>query len=116
MTEIDSRPASTILAGAYITPVINEQSCQMRWHCAEAGVTEHVFVIESNCGGMMLQATDNLVEMTFCGPTGGSAAGKYTARLLDSASPVALDMRPTWTDCPTIVNGQENFTTNVEIE
>jgi N-methylhydantoinase A len=88
----------------------------MRWRFAEAGVTEHVFVVKSNGGGMMLEAADNPAEKTVSGPTGGSAAGKYTARLLGPALPVTLGMRPTSTDCPTIVNGRENFTTNVEIK
>jgi N-methylhydantoinase A len=109
--------ASTTLADAYIKPVVSEQLREMRRRFAREGVTEHVVVIKSNGGEMTLEAAaDHPVEMTVSGPTGGVVAGKYIARLLGVASLVTFDMGGTSTDCSTVVNGQENFTTNFEIE
>jgi N-methylhydantoinase A len=109
--------ASTTLADAYIKPVVSEQLRHMRRRFAQEGVTEHVVVIKSNGGEMTLEAAaDHPVEMTVSGPTGGVVAGKYIARLLGIGSLVTFDMGGTSTDCSTVVNGQENFTTNFEIE
>jgi N-methylhydantoinase A len=89
----------------------------MRWRFAETGVPEHVVVIKSNGGEMMLEAAaNNPVDVTVSGLTGRAVAGKYTARLLSSPWLVTLDMRLKSTDCPTIVNGKYTFTTAFEIE
>ena len=61
-------------------------------------------------------AADRPIEITVSGPTGGVVAGKHIARLLGVGSLVTLDMGGTSTDCSTIVDGQENFTTDFEIE
>ena len=109
--------ASTTLADAYIKPIVGEQLRSMRRRMGEAGVTDKVVVIKSNGGEMTLEAAaDRPVEMTVSGPTGGVVAGKYVARLLGVASLVTFDMGGTSTDCSTVVNGTENFTTNFEIE
>ena len=54
--------------------------------------------------------------MTVSGPTGGVVAGKHIARLLGIDSLVTLDMGGTSTDVSTIVDGQESFTTDFEID
>jgi N-methylhydantoinase A len=109
--------ASTTLADAYIKPVVSEQLRHMRRRFAQEGLTEHVVVIKSNGGEMTLEAAaDHPVEMTVSGPTGGVVAGKHIAKLLGVSHLVTFDMGGTSTDCSTIVNGQENFTTNFEIE
>ncbi len=89
----------------------------MRQRLAGAGVTDRIVVIKSNGGEMTLEAAaDRPIEMTVSGPTGGVVAGKHLARLLGIGSLVTLDMGGTSTDCSTIVGGQENFTTNFEID
>jgi N-methylhydantoinase A len=109
--------ASTTLADAYIKPIVAEQLRSMRRRMADAGITEKIVVIKSNGGEMTLEAAaDRPVEMTVSGPTGGVVAGKYIARLLGVSSLVTFDMGGTSTDCSTVVNGNENFTTNFEIE
>jgi N-methylhydantoinase A len=109
--------ASTTLADAYIKPIVGEQLRAMRRRLGDAGITEHVVVIKSNGGEMTLEAAaDRPVEMTVSGPTGGVVAGKYIAKLLGVPSLVTFDMGGTSTDCSTVVNGQENFTTGFEIE
>lgn len=54
--------------------------------------------------------------MTVSGPTGGVVAGRTLSRLIDAPNLVTLDMGGTSTDCATIINGEERFTTDFEIE
>ena len=54
--------------------------------------------------------------MTVSGPTGGVIAGKHVAKLSGISHLVTLDMGGTSTDTSTIVGGQENFTTDYEVE
>jgi N-methylhydantoinase A len=109
--------ASTTLADAYLKPLVSAQLRHMRERFAEEGVTDRVVVIKSNGGEMTLEAAaERPVEILVSGPTGGVVAGKHLARLLGVPSLVTFDMGGTSTDCSTIVNGQENFTTNFEIE
>jgi N-methylhydantoinase A len=109
--------ASTTLADAYIKPIVAKQLQAMRAKLREAGITENMVVIKSNGGEMTLEAAaERPVEMTVSGPTGGVVAGRHVAKLLGVGSLVTLDMGGTSTDCSTIVNGAENFTTNFEIE
>ncbi len=102
----------------FIKPVVSEQLRQMRSRFAEQGITDHVVVIRSNGGEMTLEAAvDHPVQITVSGPTGGVVAAKRTRRVCSGiTSLVTLDMGGTSTDCSTVVNGQENFTTNFEIE
>ena len=109
--------ASTTVADAYIKPIVSDQLRQMRQRFTNEGVTDHVVVIKSNGGEMTLEAAaDRPIEMTVSGPTGGVVAGRHIARLLGVSSLVTLDMGGTSTDVSTIVDGQENFTTNFEID
>ena len=109
--------ASTTVADAYIKPIVSDQLRHMRQRFTNEGVTDHVVVIKSNGGEMTLEAAaDRPIEMTVSGPTGGVVAGRHIARLLGVGSLVTLDMGGTSTDVSTIVDGQENFTTNFEID
>ena len=109
--------ASTTLADAYIKPIVAAQLRAMRARLRGSGITENMVVIKSNGGEMTLEAAaERPVDLTVSGPTGGVVAGKYVAKLLGVGSLVTLDMGGTSTDCSTIVNGHENFTTNFEIE
>ncbi len=109
--------ASTTVADAYIKPIVSDQLRHMRQRFTDEGVTDHVVVIKSNGGEMTLEAAaDRPIEMTVSGPTGGVVAGRHIARLLGVGSLVTLDMGGTSTDVSTIVDGQENFTTNFEID
>jgi N-methylhydantoinase A len=54
--------------------------------------------------------------MAVSGPTGGVIGAKQLARLLGIDHLVTFDMGGTSTDCATIVNGTESFTSSFEIE
>ena len=109
--------ASTTIADAYVKPIVSNQVRNIRQRFAEKGITDHIVVIKSNGGEMTLEAAQNSpIQMTVSGPTGGVIAGKHIASLVGIDHLVTIDMGGTSTDTSTIVGGQENFTTDFEIE
>ncbi len=109
--------ASTTIADAYIKPTVSKQVRNIRQRFADNGITDHIVVIKSNGGEMSLEAAENSpIQMTVSGPTGGVIAGKHIAGLVGIDHLVTIDMGGTSTDTSTIVGGQENFTTDYEIE
>ena len=109
--------ASTTIADAYVKPVVNGQVANLRERFRESGVTDQAVVIKSNGGEMTLEAAQRTpIQMTVSGPTGGVIAGKHVAKLSGISHLVTLDMGGTSTDTSTIVGGQENFTTDYEVE
>ena len=61
-------------------------------------------------------AAEAPIQIAVSGPAGGVIAAKQIAQLLGIANLVTLDMGGTSTDVSTIVDGQEKFTTDFEIE
>ena len=109
--------ASTTIADAYVKPIVSNQVRNIRQRFSENGITDHIVVIKSNGGEMTLEAAENTpIQMTVSGPTGGVIAGKHIAGLVGIDHLVTIDMGGTSTDTSTIVGGQENFTTDFEIE
>ena len=109
--------ASTTIADAYLKPVMSRYLTRMRDRLVTTGLRGHVSVIKSNGGEMTLAAAAAApIHMTVSGPSGGVIGAKFLARQTGIDHCVTLDMGGTSTDCSTIVDGQENFTTNFEIE
>jgi N-methylhydantoinase A len=109
--------ASTTLADAYIKPIVSRYTKTLKQRLGEQGITDHVVLIKSNGGEMTLDAAANApIQMTVSGPTGGVIAAKHIAKLCKVSHLVTLDMGGTSTDCATVINGRENFTTDFEIE
>ena len=109
--------ASTTIADAYLKPVMSRYLTRMRDRLVTTGLRGHVSVIKSNGGEMTLAAAAAApIHMTVSGPSGGVIGAKFLACQTGIDHCVTLDMGGTSTDCSTIVDGQENFTTNFEIE
>jgi len=109
--------ASTTLADAYLKPVVRQRFQEMQRRFRDLGVDGRVVVIKSNGGEATLEGAMNApVNLTVSGPTGGVVAAKTLAKLIDLDHLVTFDMGGTSTDCSTVVNGSEAFTTNFEIE
>ncbi|MEX2481998.1 MAG: hydantoinase/oxoprolinase family protein [Gammaproteobacteria bacterium] len=109
--------ASTVLADAYLKPVVHRYLRDMRARLAAAGVAAAPVVMRSNGGEMTLAgAAAQPVHLTLSGPTGGVVAGAEIAATLGLDHAVTLDMGGTSTDCSTIVDGAITFTTNFELE
>lgn len=83
----------------------------------DMNITKNVGIMKSNGGIMTIDATDQApINTAVSGPTGGVVAGKSIANLCGIDNLVTLDMGGTSTDVAVIVNGEEQFTTNFEIE
>ncbi|MGD9538513.1 MAG: hydantoinase/oxoprolinase family protein [Alphaproteobacteria bacterium] len=109
--------ASTTLADAYVKPLVSRYSKTLKQRLKDKGITDHVVLIKSNGGEMTLDAAANApIQMTVSGPTGGVIAAKHIAKLCGVSHLVTLDMGGTSTDCATVIDGRENFTTDFEIE
>jgi N-methylhydantoinase A len=109
--------ASTVLADAYLKPVVSRQMGSMRQRLDDAGFKAPTVVIKSNGGEMTLgAAAEAPVNLVVSGPTGGVIASRHVARLTGISHLVTLDMGGTSTDVSTIIDGEERFTTAFEIE
>ncbi|MFQ1061432.1 hydantoinase/oxoprolinase family protein [Bordetella trematum] len=109
--------ASTTIADAYLKPIVSRNFKRMQQRLDEIGVGSKVGVIKSNGGESSLElAAQAPVQMTLSGPTGAVVATRAVAQLTGLSNLVTFDMGGTSTDCSTVVDGQENVTTNFEIE
>ncbi len=109
--------ASTTIADAYPRPGVGRYLDKMASRLGEADLQDKVVVIKSNGGEMSLAgAAAAPIHMTVSGPSGGVIGAKHLAGLLDIRNLVTFDMGGTSTDCSTVVDGAESFTTNFEVE
>lgn len=109
--------ASSVIADAYIKPIMINYIEQLKDRFAENEITNNVGIMKSNGGIMTLDAVEQApINTAVSGPTGGVIGAKTIANLCNIESLVTLDMGGTSTDVAVIENGQEAFTTNFEIE
>lgn len=109
--------ACTTIADAALKPIVSRQLKRVQDLLTERGVGKSISVIRSNGGEMTLDAAANApVQLALSGPTGGVVAAKHLANLLGIPSLVTFDMGGTSTDCATVRDGREAFTTEFEIE
>ena len=108
--------ASTTIADAYLKPMVgvaadtHARAAERRRHPGRA------VVIKSNGGEMTLEAAARRRSTWRCPapPAASSARGSWRGCWIDRL--VGLDMGGTSTDCSTIIDGAESFTTDFEIE
>jgi N-methylhydantoinase A len=109
--------ASTTIADAYVKPLVIQQITDLRQRFAGSGFTNRVAMIKSNGGEMTPEAAAATpIHLAVSGPTGGVVAAKVLSRLSTIDRIVTLDMGGTSTDCATVIDGQEVFTTDFEVE
>jgi N-methylhydantoinase A len=109
--------SSTTLCDAFVKPIVRRQLQSLRGRLDAAGIAAPIVVMRSNGGEMTLDAAAaSPIQMAVSGPTGGVIAAKRVAGVLGIANVVTLDMGGTSTDVSTVVDGQERFTTDFEIE
>lgn len=109
--------ASTTIADAFVKPIVSNYLNDLGTRLGQRGGIENVAIIKSNGGEMTTAAAAATpIHMTVSGPTGGVVAARHIAAQLGVGNLVTFDMGGTSTDCSTIVDGQESFTTNFEIE
>jgi len=109
--------ASTTLADAYVKPLVAKSFESMKQRFAAVGLNDRVAVMKSNGGESSFSgAAAQPIQMTVSGPTGGVVASRAMSKLIGEPNIVTFDMGGTSTDCATIINGEEKFTTNFQIE
>lgn len=109
--------ASTTIADAYVKPRVARQLANIQERFRAHGLTEKISAIKSNGGEMTLEAAAATpIHLSVSGPTGGVVAAKHLAKLTGTPRLVTLDMGGTSTDCATVIDGNEVFTTDFELE
>ena len=109
--------ASTVIADAYLKPIVSRQLLAMRGRLDGAGIKAPAVIIKSNGGEMSLEAAAQApVNMVLSGPTGGVIASRHVAEELGIDHLVTIDMGGTSTDVSTVIGRKESFTTAFEIE
>ncbi|GIN98148.1 5-oxoprolinase [Siminovitchia terrae] len=108
---------STVIADAYIKPIVSSYLGQLSERFQEKNITKNVGIMKSNGGIMTLAATRKApINTAVSGPTGGVVGAKRIAEQCNIGHLVTLDMGGTSTDVAIIKNGNEELTTNFEIE
>jgi len=109
--------ASTVIADAYIKPIMTEYANKLKSRFDEKNITKNVNIMKSNGGVMTLESTKQApINTAVSGPTGGVVGAKSIAEQANIENLVTLDMGGTSTDVAVIKNQAEEFTTNFEIE
>ena len=109
--------ASTTIADAYLKPIVRENFVTIEESFAKLGFKGQVVAMQSNGGENSFSgAVERPVQMTVSGPTGGVVASRELSKLIKSPNVVSLDMGGTSTDCAAVINHEERFTTNFEVE
>jgi len=109
--------ASTVIADAYIKPIMTNYVSRLKNRFDEKNITKNVNIMKSNGGVMTLESTKQApINTAVSGPTGGVVGAKSIAEQSNIENLVTLDMGGTSTDVAVIKNKTEEFTTNFEIE
>lgn len=113
----EDQRAMTTLADAYVKPLVGQQVRSFRDRVSEAGVRGRIALMKSNGSEMSTQAAeDQPVNLAVSGPTGGVTAAKHLAAVKGLKNLVTLDIGGTSTDVSVIVDGNERFTDEYELE
>jgi N-methylhydantoinase A len=109
--------SSTVLAEAYVKPLVSRYCQSLERTLAEEGVGGPCSILRSDGGTMLLaNSARRPVDILLSGLAGGIVGGRYWASRAGMPNVVTLDMGGTSADVGLIVGGQQRFTTEFEIE
>jgi N-methylhydantoinase A len=120
--EIDPRwkedqRAMTTLADAYIKPLVRQQVKSFRERAMAAGISGRIAMMKSNGSEVSTEAAEERpINLAVSGPTGGVIAAKHLATAKGIRNLATLDIGGTSTDVSIVVDGQERFTDDYELE
>jgi N-methylhydantoinase A len=108
--------ASTTLADAYLKPDMRSYVGEFESRMTDLDIT-NTAIMKSN-GGIMLPeaASDNPVHTITSGPAGGAISARYFGSQFGFDEMVSLDMGGTSCDISVLTDGEQNYTTNFELE
>jgi N-methylhydantoinase A len=109
--------ASTTIADAYLRPLMTHYIHDLSQRLESGGLNNEWSLMKSN-GGIMPAATvtDNAIQTIMSGPAGGMIASKYFAGLGGDDRVITLDMGGTSCDVGLLVDAEQRYTTEFEIE
>jgi N-methylhydantoinase A len=109
--------SSTVLADAYIKPLVSSYCRSLEQTLAEKDVGGNCSILKSDGGTTLLSnAARRPIDILLSGLAGGIVGGRYWARQMGMADVITLDMGGTSADVGLIIGGQQRFTTEFEIE
>jgi N-methylhydantoinase A len=109
--------SSTVLADAYVKPLVGGYCRNLDDALATRGGAAPCSVLKSDGGTTLLaNAGRRPVDMLLSGLAGGLVGGRYWARRAGIGDAITLDMGGTSADVGLVIDGQQRFTTEFEIE
>lgn len=108
------RRLSTTVLDAYVGPTLDGYLRRLGQGLTDAGlVTRQIFIMQSNGGLMSIGvASSNPVQTLLSGPAGGVISGRYLGEITEFRNLVTFDVGGTSTDVATLVDGENNETTD----
>ncbi len=109
--------SSTVITDAFVKPLISQHSGELLKVLKKGGTTGPGFFLKSDGGiGLLANAVNRPVELVLSGLAGGVVGGKYFAKSAGLENAITFDMGGTSCDVGLISDGQQNITTEFEIE
>lgn len=113
----EDQRAMTVIADAFLKPLVARQVGSLRRRIAEAGITGRLALMKSNGSEMSTEAAvAQPINLAVSGPTGGVIGAKHLASVKAIRNLVTLDIGGTSTDVSVVVDGAEKFTDDYELE
>ena len=108
---------STILADAFVKPLFGSYCQDIATALETKGVSGPCSFLKSNGGTTLLaNAPERPVDILLSGLAGGIVGGKYFADAAGFKNAITLDMGGTSCDVGLVIDGEQQFTTEFEIE
>lgn len=108
--------ASTTLADSYLKPDMQEYIDEFKAKMGERNIS-NMGIMKSNGGVMFPEAAkENPVHSITSGPAGGVISARYFGSRFGFEEMVSLDMGGTSCDLSVLTDGEQNYTTNFELE
>ncbi len=109
--------SSTVLADAYVKPLVGGYCRSLDRALATRGDLAYCSILKSDGGTTLLaNAARRPVDILLSGLAGGLVGGRYWARRAGITDAITLDMGGTSADVGLLIDGQQRFTTEFEIE
>ena len=107
---------STVVANAYIKPVMNSYITSLKQQLVDKGATGPPFIMQSN-GGMMTSrmSIERPIVTLESGPAAGVAGGEFLSRQLGLDNLITFDMGGTTTKAALIERGEAHQTPGYDI-
>lgn len=108
--------ASTTLADAYLKPDMQSYVDEFEDRMADRSITGTA-IMKSNGGAMLPNAAkQNPIHTITSGPAGGIISARYFGSQFGFDDMVSIDMGGTSCDLSVLTDGEQNYTTNFELE